>query len=72
MLDTAVIPCGGMGTRLAPMTRWIPKELLPVALKPLLHWTLDEIAGWSSMSNEARRAVILILPQRRSQATESE
>jgi UTP-glucose-1-phosphate uridylyltransferase len=45
MLDTAVIPCGGLGTRLAPITRWIPKELLPVALKPLLHWTLDEIAG---------------------------
>jgi UTP--glucose-1-phosphate uridylyltransferase len=44
MLDTAVIPCGGMGTRLAPITRWLPKELLPVALKPLLHWTLDEIA----------------------------
>jgi UTP--glucose-1-phosphate uridylyltransferase len=44
MLDTAVIPCGGLGTRLAPITRWIPKELLPVALKPLLHWTLDEIA----------------------------
>ena len=45
MLDTVVIPCGGLGTRLAPITRWIPKELLPVALKPLLHWTLDEIAG---------------------------
>jgi UTP--glucose-1-phosphate uridylyltransferase len=44
MLDTAVIPCGGLGTRLAPITRWIPKELLPVGLKPLLHWTLDEIA----------------------------
>jgi UTP-glucose-1-phosphate uridylyltransferase len=44
MLDTAVIPCGGLGTRLAPISRWIPKELLPVALKPLLHWTLDEIA----------------------------
>ncbi|HXE57903.1 MAG TPA: sugar phosphate nucleotidyltransferase [Gemmatimonadales bacterium] len=45
MLDTAVVPCGGLGTRLAPITRWIPKELLPVGLKPLLHWTLDEIAG---------------------------
>lgn len=44
MLDTAVIPCGGLGTRLAPITRWIPKELLPVSLKPLLHWVLDEIA----------------------------
>ena len=45
MLDTAVIPCGGLGTRLMPITRWIPKELLPVSLKPLLYWALDEIAA---------------------------
>jgi UTP--glucose-1-phosphate uridylyltransferase len=62
MLDTAVIPCGGLGTRLAPITRWIPKELLPVALKPLLHWTLDEIADAGMLhaiivTNPARPAV---------------
>jgi UTP--glucose-1-phosphate uridylyltransferase len=45
MLDTAVIPCGGLGTRLQPITRWLPKELLPVGLRPVLYWTLDEIAG---------------------------
>ena len=44
MLDTAVIPCGGLGTRLHPITRWLPKEMLPVALRPVLHWTLDEAA----------------------------
>ena len=42
--DTAIIPCGGLGTRMQPMTRWIPKELLPVALRPLIHWTLSEAA----------------------------
>jgi UTP--glucose-1-phosphate uridylyltransferase len=62
MLDTAVIPCGGLGTRLAPITRWLPKELLPVALKPLLHWTLDEIADAGMLhaiivTNPARPAV---------------
>jgi UTP-glucose-1-phosphate uridylyltransferase len=45
MLDTAVLPCGGLGTRLHPITRWVPKEMLPVALRPLLHWILDEAAG---------------------------
>lgn len=59
MLDTAVIPCGGLGTRLLPITRWIPKELLPVALKPLLHWTLDEIAGAGLL-----RAIIVLNPLR--------
>lgn len=44
MLDTAVIPCGGLGTRLHPITRWLPKEMLPVALRPVLHWVLDEAA----------------------------
>ncbi len=42
--DTAVIPCGGLGTRMHPITRWIPKELLPVALTPLIHWALSEVA----------------------------
>lgn len=59
MLDTAVIPCGGLGTRLAPITRWIPKELLPVGLKPLLHWTLDEIAGAGLL-----HAIIVLNPAR--------
>jgi UTP-glucose-1-phosphate uridylyltransferase len=44
MLDTAVIPCGGLGTTLQPITRWPPKELRPVGLRPVLYWTRDEIA----------------------------
>jgi len=44
MLDTAVIPCGGLGTRLHPISRWLPKETLPVALRPVLHWAFDEAA----------------------------
>lgn len=44
-IDTAIIPCGGLGRRLLPMTRWVPKEMLPVGLKPALYWALDEAAG---------------------------
>lgn len=43
-LNTAVIPCGGLGRRLRPITNWVPKEMLPVGLKPLLYWALDEAA----------------------------
>ena len=43
--DTAVIPCGGLGTRMRPIARWLPKELLPVSLSPLIHWALAEVAG---------------------------
>ena len=50
MLDTAVIPCGGLGTRLQPITRWVPKELLSVGLRPVLYWALDEIADhWDEL-----------------------
>lgn len=34
--------------------------------------TLGEIASWSSMSNEARRAVIQRLPHRRDQVTKGD
>jgi UTP--glucose-1-phosphate uridylyltransferase len=44
-VTTAVIPCGGRGTRIAALSGGTPKELLPVAGKPLLHWTLQEAAA---------------------------
>lgn len=59
MLDTAVIPCGGLGRRLQPITRWVPKELLPVGLKPLLYWALDEVADAGLM-----RAIIVTNPHK--------
>jgi UTP-glucose-1-phosphate uridylyltransferase len=59
MLDTAVIPCGGLGTRLHPITRWLPKEVLPVALRPVLHWTLDEAASAGLL-----RAIVVTNPHK--------
>jgi UTP--glucose-1-phosphate uridylyltransferase len=58
-LDTAVIPCGGRGTRLHPITRWLPKEILPVGLRPILHWTLDEAADAGLL-----RAIIVTNPHK--------
>src|SRR5918992_1785164 len=59
MIDTAIIPCGGRGTRLYPISRWVPKELLPVGLRPLLFWTLDEAAAAG-----LRRAIIVTNPEK--------
>ena len=33
----AVIPVAGLGTRMLPATKAIPKEMLPVVDKPLIH-----------------------------------
>ena len=59
MIDTAVIPCGGLGTRLHPITRWLPKEMLPVGLKPVLYWALDEAADAGLL-----RAIIITNPHK--------
>lgn len=58
-LDTAVIPCGGRGTRLHPITRWLPKEMLPIGLRPVLYWTLDEAADAGLL-----RAIIITNPHK--------
>jgi UTP--glucose-1-phosphate uridylyltransferase len=44
-IRTAVIPAGGLGTRLLPLTRAVPKELLPVWKRPVLDYTLEEAAA---------------------------
>ncbi len=38
----AVFPVGGLGTRFLPATKVVPKEMLPVVDKPLIHYAYDE------------------------------
>lgn len=38
----AVFPVGGLGTRFLPATKSIPKEMLPVATKPLIQYAFEE------------------------------
>ncbi|MCH5351741.1 MAG: UTP--glucose-1-phosphate uridylyltransferase [Clostridiales bacterium] len=42
-IKKAIIPCGGMGTRFLPITKSIPKEILPVIDTPVLSYIVDEI-----------------------------
>jgi UTP--glucose-1-phosphate uridylyltransferase len=39
---TAVFPVGGLGTRFLPATKSMPKEMLPVASKPLIQYAYEE------------------------------
>ena len=56
-IRTAVIPAGGRGTRLLPLTRAVPKELLPVWKRPVLDYAIDE-----AMSAGIERVVIITAP----------
>jgi len=39
----AVIPAAGLGTRLLPLTRSLPKEMLPIGRKPVIQYVVEEI-----------------------------
>lgn len=40
----AVILCGGLGTRLRPITDNLPKPMVPVNGKPFLHYLIEQLA----------------------------
>ena len=41
---TAVIPAAGLGSRFLPVTKSVPKELLPILDKPMLQYVVEEAA----------------------------
>ena len=42
MLQTCIFPAAGYGTRFLPATKTLPKELLPILTKPLIHYGVNE------------------------------
>lgn len=58
-ITKAVIPCAGMGTRFMPITKAVPKELLPIIDTPVLSFILDE-ARLSGVSD----VLLVISPQK--------
>ena len=42
VVKKAVIPCGGMGTRFLPITKAVPKEILPIIDTPVLAHIVNE------------------------------
>ena len=42
LIRTAVFPIAGLGTRFLPVTKSIPKEMLPLIDRPLIQYAIDE------------------------------
>ena len=42
-ISIAVVPVAGMGTRLLPATKSQPKEMLPLAKKPVVQYVVEEV-----------------------------
>lgn len=45
MIRSAIVPVAGQGTRLLPATKSQPKEMLPVARKPIVQYVVEELAA---------------------------
>ncbi|MBZ5583713.1 MAG: UTP--glucose-1-phosphate uridylyltransferase [Acidobacteriia bacterium] len=45
MIHSAVVPVAGYGTRLLPATKSQPKEMLPVARKPVVQYVVEELVS---------------------------
>ena len=44
MIKKAVVPVAGFGTRLLPITKAQPKEMLPVVGKPIIQYVVEYLA----------------------------
>lgn len=42
MIKKAVIPAGGLGTRMHPITRVLPKPMIPIGTTPVLDYVINE------------------------------
>ncbi|MBB6066843.1 UTP--glucose-1-phosphate uridylyltransferase GalU [Methanococcus maripaludis] len=45
MIRKAIIPAAGFGTRLLPITKAQPKEMLPVLGKPIIQYVIEDLAN---------------------------
>tara|TARA_B100000902_G_C27254745_1_gene887202 strand:- start:49 stop:954 length:906 start_codon:yes stop_codon:yes gene_type:complete len=44
-IEKAIVPVAGIGTRLLPTTKALPKEMLPVGRLPIIHRVIEELVS---------------------------
>ena len=56
-IRTAVFPAAGLGTRILPATKAVPKELLPLVDRPVIQWGVEE-----AVASGIREVVLVTSP----------
>ncbi|OGM30580.1 hypothetical protein A2630_02310 [Candidatus Woesebacteria bacterium RIFCSPHIGHO2_01_FULL_44_10] len=59
MVDTCVIPAAGKGSRWAPVSGYLPKEMLPLIDKPVIEWVIQD-----ATASGIKKIVIVINKQK--------
>ena len=55
MITKAVLLCGGLATRLLPITKSIPKEMIPLLNRPAIDYCIDDL------KNNGIKEVLIVL-----------
>ncbi len=63
-ITKAVIPAAGLGTRFLPVTKSVPKELLPILAKPMIQYVVEE-----AVEAGIEQVIIVISPGKESIAS---
>lgn len=59
VVEIAVIPSAGLGSRFLPISKFVPKELLPIANKPVIHEIISE-----ALKSGIREFIIITSPRK--------
>ncbi|HHW90134.1 MAG TPA: UTP--glucose-1-phosphate uridylyltransferase [Clostridiales bacterium] len=59
MVKKGVILCGGLGTRFLPITKAVPKEMLPIIDRPVVDYIVDE-----AVNSGIKEILIIISPNK--------
>ena len=60
MCNKAIIPAAGLGERLHPVTKILPKEMFPVGRHPAIEWMIAE-----AVAGGCRQIAVVISPRKR-------
>ena len=60
LIDICIIPAAGKGSRWAPVSGYLPKEMLPLVDKPVIEWVINE-----AIAAGCKKIIVIINPHKK-------